>query len=229
MGVDPDELLALRTTSAFSDHVAELVLGGDPRVRLVGDHAEAHLRIRERAASVRSSVWNMLAGGSTRGLREARRTEQLHPVPDSRDVFSRAALPRMPLASSLYPHGRVGPVGMPLLLTDADHVFLPGPPGSPHHWTVWESSDADLVRRAEHVFLRTWEVSRPVAEVDRRAPLVGRTLEVALLLADGPSDQEISADLGVGVRTVSAEVGTVVRWLDARSRTHAVALLAGGR
>ncbi len=60
-----------------------------------------------------------------------------------------------------------------------------------------------------------------------RPALPERTLEVALLLADGASDAEIAEALGISRRTVSAEVRAVIDWAGARSRGHAIALLVG--
>jgi LuxR family maltose regulon positive regulatory protein len=54
-------------------------------------------------------------------------------------------------------------------------------------------------------------------------PLTGRELEVLHLLAGGASNQAIAAQLVVTLDTVKKHVSHVLRKLDARNRTEAVA------
>lgn len=58
------------------------------------------------------------------------------------------------------------------------------------------------------------------------AGLTARELEVLALLADGMRDAEIAAELVISERTVHHHVGEILRKLDARSRTAAVASAA---
>jgi DNA-binding NarL/FixJ family response regulator len=51
-----------------------------------------------------------------------------------------------------------------------------------------------------------------------------RELEVLHLLADGLSNHEISKRLHIALETVKSHVRSVLRALEARNRTHAVAL-----
>lgn len=63
----------------------------------------------------------------------------------------------------------------------------------------------------------------------RSARLTARETQVLQLIADGHTDEEIAAQLRVGVRTAVSHVRSA-RWaLGARNRAHAVALayLAG--
>jgi DNA-binding NarL/FixJ family response regulator len=115
-----------------------------------------------------------------------------------------------------------------MMITDGEHVFLAGPPGTAQAFTIWESTDPALVSCAVEAFLHSWDQGRPITEVTARPLLTGRTLDVAMALADGGSDREIADELGIGARTTSAEVRRVIDWCGARSRGHAIAVLVGG-
>ncbi len=56
--------------------------------------------------------------------------------------------------------------------------------------------------------------------------LTAREEEVLRLVADGLTDREIAARLGVSKRTAEAHVGHILRKLGARSRAHAAGLAA---
>jgi DNA-binding NarL/FixJ family response regulator len=55
----------------------------------------------------------------------------------------------------------------------------------------------------------------------RRRTLTARELDVLCLVADGRTDAEVAADLGIARRTVSRHVSTILEKLDASSRTEA--------
>ena len=57
-----------------------------------------------------------------------------------------------------------------------------------------------------------------------RRRLTSREMEVIGLLADGASSDEIGRALGISSRTVDVHVRSIVRKLDAKNRTHAVAI-----
>lgn len=52
-------------------------------------------------------------------------------------------------------------------------------------------------------------------------PLTARELEVLAVLAQGRTDKEIAATLGISRRTVSNHVSTILLKLDSSSRTEA--------
>lgn len=62
-----------------------------------------------------------------------------------------------------------------------------------------------------------------------RVRLTPRQREVAALLTRGLSNREMGASLQISERTVERHVQTIMRCLDARSRTEAAVLLATGR
>jgi DNA-binding CsgD family transcriptional regulator len=55
-------------------------------------------------------------------------------------------------------------------------------------------------------------------------PLSERQLQVLLLVAEGATDREIARSLSLSARTVGHYVAAIRTRLDARSRSHAVAL-----
>ena len=83
--------------------------------------------------------------------------------------------------------------------------------------------------RSSHYCVKKRETSagEPVALSDRE-------LEVLTLVAEGATNNEIAIRLHLSVRTITYHVEAIFAKLDARSRTHAVALalrqgiLAGG-
>jgi DNA-binding CsgD family transcriptional regulator len=214
---------------AFFDEAAALMLAGDPRVRLLGPTAEAEEHIDRRAAEVEASVWNIQASSTIHTVRASLEMAQRHPTDhrDSRDVISRATLEACPLFPSVIPDVRVGSVPGPMLITDESHAFLAGPSGTRLAQTIWATTDPGLVAWACRVFHALWDAARPASEVSTRPLLPPRRARVALLLAEGASDLEISRALGISARTASAEVAEVVRWCGARSRGHAIAVIVG--
>ncbi len=213
----------------FFEEVAALMLSDDPRLTFLGPLSSAPAHIRGRAATTRSTVWNMQYRASLADQREARRVGRDTACSglEHRLILSRQAVDAIPLMPSLAPYLRVGPVPGPMLLTDRSHVFLAGPAGTHLAATIFASEDPDIVGRATQAYLTCWEAARPWQDVLDRPELPERTLEVALLLADGASDAEIAESLGVSRRTVSAEVRAVIDWAGARSRGHVIALLVG--
>ena len=213
----------------FMDEVAALMLSEDPRVTLIGAPPSARAHIRRRATATRDSVWNMQYRASLADQREGRKVgrEAACATVEYRLILSPQAADSTPLIPTLVPYLRVGRVPGPMLLTDRSHVFLGGPAGTHLAGATFASEDPDIVSAATQTYLTCWEAARPWQEVLDRPTLPERTLEVALLLADGASDAEIAEALGISRRTVSAEVRAVIDWAGARSRGHAIALLVG--
>ncbi|PKW28192.1 regulatory LuxR family protein [Phycicoccus duodecadis] len=214
--------------ATFLHRVADLMLAGDDRFRLLGSSVDANELILRRASQVTTRVWSLHTETTLNGLRSGREAARLHPVPEHRHVFSPRAERLCPLLASLVPGARVGPAPGPMVITDDQHAFLTGPPGSWLAPTLWETTDPTLVACAREVFLLSWHAARPVTDVTTRPLLTARLLDVALALADGSSDREIAEELGIGARTTSAEVRRIIQWCGARSRGHAIAVLVGG-
>lgn len=223
--------------TTFLDEVDTLVLAGDARMLLLGSAPEIAPHLA--AAAERSTrVWNMQNVMSARSLREAQPLNELshRRGADLRLVVPAQVLRRTPLLTSYSVRLRtpsvpdplrVAPVPRPMILVD-DAVFVAGPLGTRLAHTAWRTTDPGLVDRARQAYLAVWDTALPADEAGGRPPLPDRTAEVAMRLIDGASDREIAADLGVSERTVSAEVRTVVDWLGARSRGHAIAMLVDG-
>lgn len=217
-----------QATDDFEDLVHGLMCAGDPRVRRLGPAGTAPDLMAARLRAAETSSWTMHVEMSVRFLMRARSvTTARTDVPDVRTLAPRAVVDHAPLYAQVHPELRVAPVPLPLLLTDARHVLLTGPPGTDDADTVWESSDPRVVGDATDLFLLLFRGSRHWSEVSDRPRLGPRTVAVALRLCEGAGDQEIAAELGTSQRTVSAEVHTLVEWTGARSRTQAVAILAG--
>ncbi|GGL26283.1 helix-turn-helix transcriptional regulator [Phycicoccus endophyticus] len=214
---------------AFFDDVATLMLRGDPRLTPLGPHRLADDHFRRRAEQVRHSVWNMQNRMSLRALRRGAAVAAglEHDAVTHRDLYAPLCVDSCPLVTTAVPAMRVGPVPGPMLLTDGSHVFLSGPEGTRVSGSVWASQDPVILAAATAVFEECWRAARPWQEATDRPVLERRTYEVALRLADGAGDREIAAELGISRRTVSAEVRTVIDWLQARGRGHAIALLVG--
>jgi DNA-binding CsgD family transcriptional regulator len=212
----------------FFDDVSSLMLAADPRVELLGSHTDATRHFREAAATPHRRVWNMQNRLSPRGNREGLplNDQSRAQGAELRLVVPADQLAQFPLLTTIEPTMRVGAVPRPLLLLDT-LAFLAGPLGTPLAHTLWRTVDPGLVARAEAAYLAVWDASVPAEEAGGLTPLRRRTRDVAFLLLEGATDKEIAGGLGVSERTVSGEVRTIVRWVGARSRGHAIALLVG--
>jgi DNA-binding CsgD family transcriptional regulator len=213
---------------AFFDDVAALMLAADPRLELLGSHTDATTHFREAAATPHRRVWNMQNRVSQRANREGLPLNDRSRAQGAelRLVVPADQLAQFPLLTTIQPSLRVGAVPKPLLLLDT-LAFFAGPLGTPLAHTLWRTVDPGLVARAEAAYLAVWEAAVPAEDVGGLPPLPERTRHVAFLLVEGATDKEIAAELGVSERTVSGEVRAVVRWVGARSRGHAIALLVG--
>jgi DNA-binding NarL/FixJ family response regulator len=70
------------------------------------------------------------------------------------------------------------------------------------------------------------EVARTLAEYLGQSPLSEREIEVLRSAAAGNSNKRIGLHLGIAEDTVKAHLRTILAKLDARDRTHAVAIAA---
>jgi DNA-binding NarL/FixJ family response regulator len=68
------------------------------------------------------------------------------------------------------------------------------------------------------------EVAREIAEHAMDGGLTPRELEVLQLVADGRSNKVVGTSLGISEDTVKAHMKSILAKLDARDRTHAVAI-----
>ena len=208
-----------------------LVLAGDERFLPLGTvDASLATGIDALAASVRRSVWHMTHLPSWREVRGARRlaTVAARREVDGRYVTDHQSLRRLPLLSSHHPGMRVTSVVAPLLLVDARVVFIGAPRGHELGGQVWRSSAPAVVGAAAGCFERVWRESERVVPEGEAAPFTRRMVDLAFLLTQGATDQEIATELGISPRTVSGEVAEIVRRLGARNRAHAIALIGGG-
>ncbi|NHA69095.1 helix-turn-helix transcriptional regulator [Phycicoccus flavus] len=215
---------------AFYDAVWDLMAEKDPRVRPVGHYSGIDVSIAERVARAERSTWNMQRNTSLRawrsGLELGRGRER--PPADHRIVLDTASVLTAPVLASVVPQPLVTDVPLPLFVTDRSHVFLAGADGTPDAYTVWESEHPDVVDAATEAYLGVWRVAVPASDVVDRPRLSAPLVEVAFLLLDGSSDQEIAQRLGTSERTASNHVRRLVDWADAGSRGRLIALLAGG-
>ncbi|NHA69094.1 helix-turn-helix transcriptional regulator [Phycicoccus flavus] len=206
-----------------------LVLAGDERFEPLGPVADT-LRdgIGELAQSVRRSVWHMTIVPSWREVRAARRLAEVawRADVDGRYVTDVRSLERLPMLSSHHPDLRTTHVVGPLLVVDARMVFLGVPRGHELAGRVWRSTSPTVVGAAARTLEAAWRAAQPPHEHD--PPFTRRMVDVGFLLTDGATDGEISRQLAVSTRTVSADVAEIVRRLGARNRAHAIALIGGG-
>jgi len=80
-----------------------------------------------------------------------------------------------------------------------------------------------LLSGAARLVLRAAGATPPQAVEARGVRISARELEVLALLARGSSNAAIAAELVIAERTVKSHVASLMRKLDARSRTHALA------
>jgi len=85
-------------------------------------------------------------------------------------------------------------------------------------------SDEPVLNGAAALVLRAGSATtRPHAIAAQGVRITARELEVLRLLTSGASNRGIAADLVIAERTVKSHVASLMRKLDAQSRTHAVA------
>ncbi|QIM21171.1 helix-turn-helix transcriptional regulator [Phycicoccus sp. HDW14] len=177
----------------------------------------------------RQSIWNMQRSFQ---VSLNRQVFELDERARDKGVEERSVLPRhaalgSPLATTIEPSLRLGPVPIPMLVSDVSYAILQGPLGPHGLNTPYGTEDPDLVGLAAAAFLETWEAAIPWQEAGLRPPLEARRFRIAVMLMDGHTDRGIAAELGTSLRTVSSEVRAIVDWLGARNRGHAVAMLVG--
>ncbi|MGR6918289.1 LuxR C-terminal-related transcriptional regulator [[Actinomadura] parvosata] len=107
-------------------------------------------------------------------------------------------------------HRRVGGVPTPLNVLDRRVALLPADPDDPEagHLEIWSRP---LVTALIALFERHWSAAPP-------PPLSSREREVVALLAEGWTDAVVARRLGIGERTVTATVRTLMDRYGARSR-----------
>lgn len=212
-------------TEAFFVRIRSRIAGGDPRMRFLGTTEEAGRALADMVAGLRTSVSNMQRWLSFYNLRDGwELTEQArHRGVGMRMVTTPAAVVMNPIASSYLPYLRVGPVPNPLMIMDSRHVVVPGLEAD----SIWASSDPELVGMADLAFDAVWSASPPAVPAGQDPPLTPRMVRVAFMLADGATDRQISRDLGISERTVSAEVRQIGRRLGTTNRSHTIARICG--
>lgn len=204
----------------------ELIDQRDPRLSLLSTLADVHTALPQVESTVRSSMWNVQRHAHLNSLRKG---EGLNELSLSRGVELRLVLPahvarRMcPLASSRYPHLRLAPVGHPLLVIDRRLAMVANATGD----SIWTTTAPELVGRLVRLYENLWQAAEPAVPVGEDPPFTPRMVEIGIRLVDGETDRQIAKALGVSERTVSTDVRELSRRLGARSRTQAIALIAG--
>ncbi|MBM6398895.1 helix-turn-helix transcriptional regulator [Phycicoccus sonneratiae] len=214
--------------AAFFRWVHGLATDGDRRMVPLGDLAPAFDEgVGSLAGSVKRSVWHMTFRPTWSEVRMARPIAEVSRRRgiDARYVADRLAASRLPLLSSHhFPYFRNHPVVAPLLVVDTRAVFVGAPPGHQLAGEVWTSTAPQVVDGAIRVFDAVWRAATD-PHPDGVPRFTRRMVDVAFLLTDGASDREIARSMGVSERTVSHEVGEIIRRLGARNRAHAIALI----
>ncbi|HYN65889.1 MAG TPA: LuxR C-terminal-related transcriptional regulator [Ornithinibacter sp.] len=211
--------------SLFTDLHA-LIAAGDRRFQLLSTVHDAAEPLAQLEAMTHTSMWNMQRHASLSGLSDG---EGLTERSRRRGVELRYILPRRvaeqrcPLASSHWPHLRLAPVPHPLMVVDGTRVLVGDSTGE----TLWTTSDPSLVARAARYYDRVWQAAPPAVPEGEEPPFTPRMVQVGIRLVDGSTDREIARALGVSERTVSSDVREMSQRLGERSRTHAIALIAG--
>ncbi len=216
---------------AFFRWVHGLAVSGDPRLTPLGDVGEVLAsRADHLGREKRTSVWHMTHLPTWPEVRAARALVERRRGVDLRYVTSERSLERLPLLSSHHhPYLRVAPIVGPMLLLDRTVAFVGAPLGHPLAGSVWSTSSPPIVGEAARCFETTWAGARPVPGPGEDAPFTRRMVAIGFLLTEGASDREIARRLQVSERTVSAEVGEIVRRLGARNRSHAIAVIGRGQ
>jgi DNA-binding NarL/FixJ family response regulator len=178
----------------------------------------------------RRSIWHKTHLPTWSEVRAARGLfARRHRSVDDRYVTSVRSLTRLPMLSSHHhPYLRVGPVVAPMLLVDHALLYVGAPLGHELEGQVWSSSNGHVLREAVRCFRTVWDAGRAVVAPGDEPPFTRRMVDIGFLLSDGASDKETTRSLQVSGRTVSAEVAEIIHRLGARSRTHAIALVAAG-
>ncbi|MBM6398897.1 helix-turn-helix transcriptional regulator [Phycicoccus sonneratiae] len=215
--------------TALVDTVERLAARDDPALTSLGDPRHLGEILEWLEARTTTSVWNMQRSTQlslTRSVWEIDRRTRARGI-EERSVVPRRAALASPLWTTVEPSLRVAPVVVPVIVSDRSYAMVQGPIGVHQMPTPYGTEDPDVVALACAAFLEVWDAALPWPEAGLLPPLPDRRFRVAALLMDGNTDREIAAELGVGERTVSAEVRAIIDWLGARNRTHAVAMLVG--
>ncbi|QKE85192.1 helix-turn-helix transcriptional regulator [Arthrobacter sp. NEB 688] len=210
--------------------VEALALADDPAVRVLPDLPAVMAEMERIETRTRHSVWSMQRDLPLSAIRLARDLDERSGAKGlaERTIVSSARARSQPLLTTVAPDLRVGPVARPVLVADGRDVVLgserAGDAGAP--W-AWSSADPGVAALAVAAFTEAWDTARRWEDAGLRPPLTRRRYEIALGMADGLTDREIADAVAVSPRTVAAEVREVVRWLGARNRSHAIAVLVG--
>ncbi len=210
---------------AFVAWLHELIDAGSPVLRRLGDMSQAEAIMRHLADDTRHSVWNMQRAASAGDLLTMLAEVEEIGVRglESRPIYSRGALLRSPLLTSVAPDIRVGPVMDPFMVIDRRLVVV----NDAHAHTIWTSDDPDVVDRGTAYFEAEWAAAIPAVPAGEDPPFTRRMALVGAHLATGRTDREIAEAVHLSVRTVSAEVKEISRRLGATGRAHAIARING--
>lgn len=202
------------------------IAGSDPDFAPLGHVSRVLEPLARIEVSIRESVWNAQRHHT---LHASRSVAALGASLERKHVTFRYVVPRRvaehrcPLLSSIEPEARLAPVAHPMMICDGRRVILGDSTGE----TVWTSVAPDVVADAVAFYERLWGSAEPAVPEGEQPPYTPRMVQIAYRLVDGCTDREIARALGVSERTVSADVREMSRRLGARSRAHAIALIAG--
>lgn len=227
----PDPSDRSEVARSFFGWVHGLIARGDGRMRDLGRVEDAYTTGAAAVArQVRHSAWHMTIYPSWSQVRAAQPFAELRRRTnvDLRYLTTPLSLHRLPLlASHHHPYLRVGPVVDSMLVLDRSKVYVGLPHATSADGSVYESTDTRVVASAVRAYDAAWQEAEPVGDPEVEPQFTRRHVQVAFHLSAGATDREIARALLVSERTVSAEVGELVRRLGARSRTHAIGLITG--
>ena len=186
---------------AFVAWLHELIDAGSPVLRRLGDMSQAEAIMRHLADDTRHSVWNMQRAASAGDLLTMLAEVEEIGVRglESRPIYSRGALLRSPLLTSVAPDIRVGPVMDPFMVIDRRLVVV----NDAHAHTIWTSDDPDVVDRGTAYFEAEWAAAIPAVPAGEDPPFTRRIALVGAHLATGRTDREIAEAVHLSVRTSS--------------------------
>lgn len=203
-----------------------LIERGDPRLTLLAPLDRVDVALARVESAVRTSMWNMQRHASVNSLRAG---DHLNDSSARKGVEMRYVLPphvarkRCPLVSSRFPYLRLAHVAHPMIVADGRLVLVGNAAGD----AVYGATDAGLVERAMGLYDAVWQGAQAAVPAGTQPPFTPRMVDIGLRLVDGATDRDIARALGVSERTVSADVHEMSLRLGARSRAHAIAIIAG--
>lgn len=193
------------------------------RILLVDDHP---LILAGLADTISNEPDMCVAGELEDGTRVVESFEALRPDVTIMDI----AMPGVDGLQALEALRRAHPQARVIMLTtlQGDHQMRRAIELGAAGFLMKHSLRTDLIGavRAVHAGARWFspDVAHTLAEYLGQSSLSGRELEVLRSASEGNSNKSIGKQLGIAEDTVKAHIRTILAKLDARDRTHAVAI-----